>query len=141
GLRHSIEPIGVALVPGTGTTHQAFISIADVAKFLARSVGHPRAQNAVFDLGGPQAPTWDEVVDVYARVLRRRVRTLHIPARVLRAAQQALSPVSPAAANLLGVLWLNGMLDSGCHVDVAELFGVSLTSVEEFLTARLPAST
>ena len=141
GMGHSIERIGLAFVPGTGRTHQAFISIADVARFLARSVGHPRAQNAVFDLGGPQAPTWDEAVDVYARVLRRRVRALHIPARALRAAQLTLRPVSPATANLLGVLWLNGTLDSGCHADVAELFGVSLTNMEEFLSTRSRAST
>jgi uncharacterized protein YbjT (DUF2867 family) len=142
-LGQSIERLGLAFVPGNGKARHAFIAIDDVATFLAESVGDSRALGAVFDIGGPDTLAWDDVVQVYARVLGRPVRTIHLPGGLLRSLQHVMTPLSPSAANLLGVLWINGM-SAGEQTDTrpaADLFGVSPTSVEDFLRHKLSLRT
>jgi uncharacterized protein YbjT (DUF2867 family) len=137
-LGNAIERLGLAVVPGSGRVRHCFVAIDDVAAFLARAVGDQRALNAIFDIGGPTALSWDDLVDIYARILGRRVRAVHVPARLLRGLQQVLTPLSPAAANLLGVQWIGATVDMAFDAAAAaDRFGVSLTSVEDFLRAKL----
>jgi NADH dehydrogenase len=136
-IGRSIDLAGVAWVPGSGQSRHALIAIQDVASCMARAVGEPRAMNAVFDVGGPQALSWDQIVRVYARVLGRRVRAVHLPRRLLRRAQLLLASRSPAASNFLGVLWTVGGLDLAPTSEAAELFGVKPMTVEQFLRNKL----
>lgn len=138
GVGHLIETRGLALVPGSGKARHAFVALEDVATFLARSIDHPAASNAVFDLGGPEILSWDEVVGIFGKILGRRVRALHAPPALFRAYQLLLRPVSPAAANLMGLNWMAGVVDTPFDTnEVSRTFGVSLTSVEQFLRHKL----
>ena len=138
GVGRLIENRGVALVPGNGKTRHAFVAIDDVAALMVKSIGHLDAQNAIFDIGGPEILSWDDVVRIYGKVLGRPVRAVHQPAGVFRFQQLVLTPFSPAAANLMGAIWLVGTLDTPYVMkEVTRTFGVSLTSVEQFLRQKL----
>jgi uncharacterized protein YbjT (DUF2867 family) len=138
GVGHMIEDHGLALVPGSGESRHTFVALDDVARFLVRALDHPQAQNAVFELGGPEALSWDEAVDIFARVLARPVRALHAPARLFRLQQLLLSPFSPAGSNLMGMNWIVGSVDTCYDMQtVAPMFGLTLTTVEQFLRQKL----
>jgi uncharacterized protein YbjT (DUF2867 family) len=128
---------GRALIPGPGDRCHSFLAVEDAAAFLVRSLGLREAENAVFDLGGPEALTWYEVIQIYSRVLGKQVRALHVPPAVYRAQQFLWRPFSAAAANQMGLNWLVASSDLTCDMsETAPLFGVPLTSVEEFLERK-----
>ncbi len=132
-----VERRGIALVPGSGRTRHAFIALDDVAEFMVRSLDEPSAVNAVWDVGGPEILSWDEVVAVFARVLGRPIRIVHQPAGVYRAMLKGLMPFSPAAANLMGLSYASALIDTPFDArPLAQKLGFKLTTVETFLTSR-----
>lgn len=137
GVGHLIEDRGVAIIPGSGKSRHAFVALDDVATFLVKALG-PQTQNAIHEIGGPEILSWDEAVDIFGRVLKRPVRAFHAPAGIFRAQQLLLAPFSPAAANLMGMNWIVGSVDTCYDMNrVAPAFDVSLTSVEQFLRHKL----
>jgi uncharacterized protein YbjT (DUF2867 family) len=118
------------------------VALSDVADLILRVLGAPDARNATFDVGGPEALSWRDVARCYARVLGRDVRLRALaPPAALRAAAALVRPFSPAAANQLGILW--ALASNSTALDMRPLarrFGLRLTSAEQFLRARLAAS-
>lgn len=138
GVGHLIENQGFSVIPGKGNVRHAFVAVDDVAEILVKSIDHPKAQHATFDLGGPENLTLNEVVSIFEKVLSKNVKTIHIPSAVYRFQQLMLKPISPAAANIMGLNWLLSRVDTSFETEkVASLFDVSLTSVEEFLSQKL----
>jgi NADH dehydrogenase len=134
----SIERHGLALVPGRGTARHAFVALRDVAAFLARAAERDDAGSAIYNIGGPEVLSWNDVVATFERVLGRKVRAIHTPASVYRAVAVLLEPFSPAASNLMAMSGLVAVADSPFSTaETAKLFGVKLTSAEEFLRERL----
>lgn len=133
-----IEGRGLALVPGSGKTRHAFVALDDVATFLAKAPGRPQALNEFFDLGGPETLSWNQVVDLFAKVLARPVRALHAPPALFRLQQLLLAPLSPAASNLMGMNWIVSSVET-CYdmTKVAPMFDVNLTTAEQFLRHKL----
>lgn len=133
-----IEERGIALVPGSGETRHSFVTVDDVATFVVQCLAHPDARNATLHVGGPEALGMNEVVGIYADVLDRRVRAVSLPGWLLRVLQEVLSPVSPAAGNLMG---LNRFVASTETVydptEFERVVGESPTSVVEFLRERV----
>lgn len=138
GVGHMIENHGRALIPGAGKARHAFIALDDVATFLVRAVRRPEALNKVYEIGGPEVMSWNQVVGLFERVLGRRVRAVHTPAGVFRAQQLLLRPLSPAASNLMGMNWAVATHDTAYDTGaLATAFGITLTSGEEFLRSKL----
>ncbi len=133
-----IEKRGIALILGNGKTRHAFIAVDDVVRITVNSLEHPAAINKVFDMGGPQVLSWDEVVGIFSRVMGKPIKPIHTPTGIFRAGNFLLKPFSPAATNLLGLNWYCGSTDSSFDPKLLEDFhGGKLTSVEEFLKERV----
>ena len=135
-----IENWGIAVVAGNGKSRQAFIAEDDVATFMVKAIGHPKAMNAVIDLGGPEIVSWNEVVGIYGKVLNKKVRIIHVPAFILRMNQLIMGLFSQAAGNILGLNWYVAKHD--CAFDMAQTardFDVQLTTVEQFLVGKRQA--
>ena len=138
GTGHLIEHRGIALVAGSGKTRHAFIALDDVAEFIVKAVRKPDAVNRIIEIGGPEVLSWDDVAELFGRVLGKRVRTVHAPAAVFRLQQLMLNPFSPAAANLMGMNWTFATAESAYDMSsVGPSFGVRLTSAEQFLRTKL----
>jgi uncharacterized protein YbjT (DUF2867 family) len=133
-----IEDHGLALVPGNAGMRHSFIALEDVAHYLTRAIDHPEARDRVYDIGGPEALSWQEVADLYGTVLDRPVRARALlPSWLLRAGVLALRRFSEAAANQLGILW--ALSENELVVDPEEAtdaFDVRLSSAAEFLREK-----
>jgi uncharacterized protein YbjT (DUF2867 family) len=98
----TVERQGRFVVPGPATNRNAFISVHDVAELLAAAVDRPSVAGSV-DVGGPEVLSWNDAARIYAEVLHRPVQVVSIPARAFEVPQRLLSPVAPAAANIMGL--------------------------------------
>jgi uncharacterized protein YbjT (DUF2867 family) len=92
------------LVPGPPGNRHAFISVHDAARACAEAaLRSGPAPDAAFDVGGPQILSWQEVADLYAAVLGRRVRVLSTPAPVYAAAARMLARTAPVPSRTMAM--------------------------------------
>ena len=136
-VQTSIDRFGVAIVPGNGRTRHAFIGTDDVAESLAAVATTRHEFGDELLLGGPEALTWRDVVEIFERVLGRRLRTVRQPSAPLRALALLTRRASPAASHLLIAQYLLATVDSAYPPDGARrLLGRDPVSVEAFLRRR-----
>jgi len=75
----------VTPITGSGKQRIQPIWIDDVAAYFAQSVDKPEAANGTFELGGPDAVTWNEFWARLKRALGQRRPSVHVPMALMRA--------------------------------------------------------
>jgi uncharacterized protein YbjT (DUF2867 family) len=123
----------VTPIVGTGTQRLQPIWVEDVAAYYAASIDLSAAANRTFELGGPDAPTWNEFWDRLKRVVGSRRPSIHLPVGLMRA-QAALTerlPGAPVTRDQLTMLELgdNVVMDPAA----VEVFGLPLVPLDEQL--------
>jgi uncharacterized protein YbjT (DUF2867 family) len=123
----------VTPIVGPGTQRLQPIWVEDMAEYYARALELPEAANRTFEIGGPDAPTWNEFWDLLKRVLGTRRPSIHVPFGLLRV-QAALTerlPAAPVSRDQLTMLELgdNVVADTAA----ADVFGLSLVPLDEQL--------
>jgi NADH dehydrogenase len=83
-------------IVGDGKTRLQPIWVDDVAEYYAHALDHPAAAGRVFEIGGPEAVTWNEFWERLKRVLGARRPSVHVPIGLLRA-QAGLTERLPGA--------------------------------------------
>jgi uncharacterized protein YbjT (DUF2867 family) len=98
----------VTPIIGPGTQRLQPIWIEDLAEYYARAIGEPAAANRTFELGGPDAVTWNEFWERLKRVLGIRRPSVHVPfgAMRLQAALTERLPGAPVTRDQLTMLEL-----------------------------------
>jgi len=127
GFERSIVPVMRRLrvfpVFGDGQTKLQPVSVEEVARCLVAAVECEACESQIFDLGGPEALSYDEVLRRTARALGLRRRFVHLPvglSRVLLAIAERLGAVSVTRDQL--TMLLEG---ATCETGPTELaFGV-----------------
>jgi uncharacterized protein YbjT (DUF2867 family) len=114
----------VTPVVGPGTQRLQPIWVEDVAEYYARALDESGVANRTFELGGPDAPTWNEFWDRLKRVLGARRPTVHLPFGLMRA-QAALTerlPGAPVTRDQLTMLQLgDNVVTSPAAVEAFQL--------------------
>jgi uncharacterized protein YbjT (DUF2867 family) len=121
----------VTPVVGDGERRLQPIWVEDVAAHFAKGVDLPGAANRTFELGGPEAVTWNELYERIARVLGKRRARLHLPVAFVRAgaAVAELLPHPPVTRDQLTMLEAG---DNVCDPGPArETFGLSVRPLDE----------
>jgi len=86
----------VTPIVGPGTQRLQPIWVEDVAAYFAEAIDLPAAANRTFELGGPDAPDWNELWARLKRALGSRRPSIHVPVGLMRA-QAALTEKLPGA--------------------------------------------
>ncbi len=124
-----------AQIYGSGAGKVSWVSVADVARFAVASLDAPLAQNAIWDVAGPEALSPLEVVRVFEDVGRREFEVSHVPLEALRAQRAAATdPLEQSFAALALAL------ADGFPVDMRgllETVPLRLTSVRAYAEAVL----
>jgi uncharacterized protein YbjT (DUF2867 family) len=123
----------VTPIVGPGTQRLQPIWVEDVAAYYARSVDLPAAAGRTFEVGGPDAPTWNEFWDRLKRVLGVHRPSIHVPFAVLRA-QATLTerlPFAPVTRDQLTMLELGDNVVASN--DAVETFQLPLVPLDEQL--------
>ncbi|HET7449071.1 MAG TPA: complex I NDUFA9 subunit family protein [Gaiellaceae bacterium] len=121
------------LVPviGSGLQRSQPMWVDDVAEYFARSLGMPEAANRVFELGGPDTVSWNELYLTIAKVLGKRRRLLHIPFAVARGGALLTQrlPGAPLTTDQVRMLQLDDIVVT--NSDAVEAFQLPLVPLEE----------
>jgi uncharacterized protein YbjT (DUF2867 family) len=133
-IRDNIEQKHVALIPGDGSIRHGFIAADNVASFLTSAAMSNRS--GIFPIGGPESLTYRDVVHLYERVLGIKLRVKAVPAVLFRMAIPAIRPFSKPGTNLMCVNYISATEETQPDAGAAALFGVRLTTAEEFLREK-----
>jgi uncharacterized protein YbjT (DUF2867 family) len=123
----------VTPIVGPGTQRLQPIWVEDLAEYYARAIDLPEAAGRTFDVGGPDAPTWNEFWDRLKRVLGSRRPSLHVPFGVMRL-QASLTerlPGAPVTRDQLTMLQLGDNVVT--TTDAVETFQLPLVPLDEQL--------
>jgi NADH dehydrogenase len=123
----------VTPVVGPGTQRLQPIWVDDVAEYFGEAFRRTEGLNRTFEIGGPDAPTWNELWERLKRVLGARRPTVHIPIGVLRAqaALLELLPKPPVTRDQLTMLQLGDNIVT--NTDAVDTFGIPLVPLDEQL--------
>ncbi len=104
-LRYLTEVLPVMITPRWVRTRCQPIAIADVLHYLVAVLGHPDAVGGVFEIGGPDVLTYEEMIRAYAKVAGLKPRTI-IPVPVLSPGLSGrwiglVTPLSPVTSEEL----------------------------------------
>jgi NADH dehydrogenase len=118
---------------GSGTQRLQPIWVEDLAEYYALGVSEPTATNRTFELGGPDAVSWNEFWERLKRVLGVRRPSVHVPfgAMRLQAAVTERLPGAPVTRNQLTMLELGDNVVT--DPTAVETFKLPLVPLEEQL--------
>ena len=114
------------------------VLVDDLAEIVARSIDLPAAENRVFEVGGPESLSMNEIVRTMLDVLQVRRPLAHAPVFIPRlgaALLEALLPNPPLSPGAIDFV-----LSAGGDVDTTalrETFGTPLTPLREGLARYL----
>jgi uncharacterized protein YbjT (DUF2867 family) len=123
----------VTPIIGPGTERLQPIWVEDVAEYCARSLDLPETAGRTFEIGGPDALTWNEFWDRLKRVLGSRRPSIHVPFSVMRL-QAALTehlPGAPVSRDQLKMLALGDNVVT--TTDAVDTFRLPLVPLDEQL--------
>ncbi|GAA1510624.1 SDR family oxidoreductase [Kribbella lupini] len=118
-------------VVGDGLRRHTFVAVRDVAAYAVAALDRRDAEGRALPIGGPQALTWGDIVDVFEQELGRPVGLRTVPPG------QPVPGMPDFAAELLAMLnTYDSDVDS---TDLASSFGVTPTPVAEFVRSLVAA--
>jgi NADH dehydrogenase len=122
----------VTLVAPAERRH-TFVATADVAAYAVACIGHPAAQDRYIPIGGPAALSWREVVTAFERVQGSAIPVELVPPG---------APMPGLPEQILPLLIGMETYDSPVEMrEIAEVFGVTPTSIETFAGQLLGKAT
>jgi NADH dehydrogenase len=123
----------VTPIIGPGTQRLQPIWVDDVAQYFAGAVDLPEAGGRTFEIGGPDAVTWNEFWERLKRVLGARRPSIHVPfaAMRLQAALTERLPGAPVTRDQLTMLQLGDNVAGS--TDAVDTFRLPLVPLDEQL--------
>jgi uncharacterized protein YbjT (DUF2867 family) len=119
-----------AQIYGSGENLVSWISLQDVAQFAVASLDNPAARNATLELGGPQALSQLQAVQIFEEVGGRAFELQHVPEEALE--EQEKAATDPMQQSFAGLMRCYAQ---GAPIDMQETlkaFPVQLTSVRDY---------
>jgi NADH dehydrogenase len=129
-LRH-----GRARIVGTGTRKVSFISIGDVARFAVLAALDPRTTNRNLVLGGPDALSPIEIVELCQEITGRTFRVQRVPVWVLRTMASLVRLFSRELSELMQLGAVSA--EDGDAIDMASTlreFPMHMTSIRDYVS-------
>jgi NADH dehydrogenase len=124
----------VTPIVGSGKSRLQPIWVEDVAGFFAPAVDLPAAVNRTFELGGPEAVTWNQLFRRIKRVLGARRGTIHLPFRLVRAGATVAERMPNPLVTRDQLTMLERSGDNVCDIGPAvEAFGIEPIGLDEQL--------
>lgn len=128
-------PEGEITVYGDGTAPASWIASADVAEFAVWARDADAARNAVLDLGGPEARSYEDIIAIYEELSGRPLTRTDVSVDELeRRYAEARHPVERSFNAVLLSAARGGVIDMAEPVRVS---GIRLTTLREFASAHV----
>jgi len=126
-----VRYLPVTPVVGSGLGRVQPIWADDVAAYFVVAVDEPAAANRIFELGGPDVVTWNELYARIAKVLGKRRGRLNIPSGLMRAGATLTErlPAAPITRDELAMIELGDNVAS--DTAAVDTFRLPLVPLDE----------
>jgi uncharacterized protein YbjT (DUF2867 family) len=131
GLAKALRMTPVMLVPGSGQQRLQPLLVDDLAACVALAIGG-RGRNGIFEIGGPEAMSFDDLVRLVMEITGRRRPIVHVPEPLLLFAGAVAERLPGALFSRAAVAFLTADNDCDLKPLTAE-FGLALTPAREGL--------
>lgn len=123
----------VPMIGATGRQRLQPVFVDDVSRAVVESVGQPAADNHIFDIGGPEVLTMNEIVRTALEVSGRRRLLLPAPKSVMKLAAYVLQflPGRPLTPDAVDFITMDALADPA---DMERALGVKMTPLREALS-------
>lgn len=126
-LRYLVERLRVMVCPSWVKSLAQPIAIDDVVSYLIGCLEKPETAGKIFEIGGPDKMTYEELMRVYSAYLNKNLFILQIPFLTTRLSSYWVDLITPVKASLARPL-----IDSLVHDTV-----VNDDSIEKIIPIRL----
>ncbi|MBX2997465.1 MAG: SDR family oxidoreductase [Caldilineaceae bacterium] len=127
-----------ATIYGDGTKPLSWIAVPDIARFAVASLDNPAARNAIIELGGPEALTPLQVVEIFERIGGRKFELQFAPAEALTAQWKAATDPMQQSFSAIMLGYAGGdPIDMG---KTLKAFPMQMTTVAEYAERTLKAA-
>lgn len=92
-LADVIRNYPVIPVAGDGTSRFQPVQVTDVAESIRAAIDDPSSSGKTFELGGPDAYTYDQLLDAVAAAIGKRKRKIHLPVSLVKLVVTASKPL------------------------------------------------
>ena len=119
-----------ANIYGEGNNRVSWIAIKDVASFAVAALDNPAAKNKIIELGGPEALSPLEAVNIFETAKGTKFALQFVPKEALEAQRNAAQdPLSESFATLMLGIVRGSKIEMKNTIDV---FPMRLTSVNDY---------
>lgn len=118
---------------GDGTTRMQPVAPEDVAEALLRSVDNEKAKNKIFGIAGPEVFTFNELVELIAKVVGKPVRIKHKNLTLLK----LIFTLTGASKDFLYRATRESVLSPDEEKAVKDTFGIEFQKIEPWLRENL----
>jgi NADH dehydrogenase len=119
-----------AKIYGSGQNPLSLISFPDVAKFAVASLNNPAARNATIELGGPEALSQLQTVQIFEELGGRPFEVEYVPEAAL--ADQQATATDPMQQSFAGLMQKYARGDAVDMRETLNTFPMQITSVREY---------
>ncbi|MCV0430258.1 NAD-dependent epimerase/dehydratase family protein [Nitrosopumilus sp.] len=99
-LRYLVERLPVMVCPSWVKSMAQPIAVDDVVFYLAECLAKPETIGEIFEIGGPEKMTYEELMRLYAKYLNKHLFVLQIPFLTTRLSSYWVDLITPVKASL-----------------------------------------
>jgi len=99
-LRYLVERLRVMVCPSWVKSLAQPIAVDDVVKYLIGCLEHPETTGKIYDIGGPDKMTYEELMRIYAAYLNKNLFVIQIPFLTTRLSSYWVDLITPVKASL-----------------------------------------
>jgi uncharacterized protein YbjT (DUF2867 family) len=131
GIARALRMTPVMIVPGSGRQQLHPLFVDDFAACVALAIGG-RGRNGIFEIGGPDAMSFDDLVRLVMEITGRRRPIVHLPETLMLIAGAIAEKLPGALFSRDAVAFL--VADNACDLKpLTAEFGLTLTPAHEGL--------
>jgi len=131
-LRYLVERLPVMVCPSWVKSLAQPIAVDDVVFYLAECLSKPETMGQIFEIGGPDKITYEELMRIYSAYLNRNLFVLQIPFLTTRLSSYWVDLITPVKASLARPLIDSLVHDTVVTDDkITKIIPIRLKSVRE----------
>lgn len=131
-LRYLVERLRVMVCPSWVKSLAQPIAVDDVVEYLVESLSKPETVGKIFEIGGPDKMTYEELMRVYSAYLNKNLFVIQIPFLTTRLSSYWVDLITPVKASLARPLIDSLVHDTVVTDDsITKIIPIHLKSVRE----------
>ena len=131
-LRYLVERLPVMVCPSWVKSLAQPIAVDDVIEYLVGCMMHPETSGKIFEIGGKDKMTYEQLMRAYSKYLNKNLVILQIPFLTTRLSSYWIDLITPVKASLARPL-IDSLVHDTIVTDdsISKIISLSLKSVVE----------